>query len=170
MATDACKIVTYRCSNCRQNLPRDAFGYRGVNDRKGIREGADYVCKACRSQYHQKLMQDPEKRERARQSKLRSRARHPDRGWDQYLRKTFGISAEDYYRMLNEQGGVCAICGGSEPRGRSKTRFAVDHCHKTGKVRGLLCGPCNTGIGHLRDDVANLRAAIKYLERAQNDD
>ena len=157
-------VALYRCTLCREMLPRDAYGYRGLNARKGLREGADYYCKACRSAYHAERMSDPERRRRAAEAKRRSKERNPDGVWASYIAKTFGITADDYYRMLEEQGGVCAICGSDEPRGRSKVKFSIDHCHTTGKVRGLLCGPCNTGIGHLKDDVTVLAAAIDYLE------
>jgi hypothetical protein len=87
------------------------------------------------------------------------------------LRTRFKIGLDDYYRMLAEQGGVCAICGAPPPAGRL---FHVDHDHtccpdggkSCGKcVRGLLCSRCNTGIGGLRDDVQILKAAIDYLLR-----
>lgn len=81
------------------------------------------------------------------------------------LMKDFGISLEDYEHMLSLQGGRCDICGVEEnPDGR---RFHVDHDHTTGKVRGLLCGPCNSGIGLLKEDLAILTAAIKYLDKHQ---
>lgn len=56
------------------------------------------------------------------------------------LRSRYGISSEEYDRLLQEQGGACAICAGSCPTGR---RLAVDHDHETGRVRGLLCATCN---------------------------
>lgn len=65
--------------------------------------------------------------------------------------------------MLVRQGGVCAICGGP-PDGRWK-RFHVDHCHKTGRVRGLLCRKCNNGLGNFGDSVETMRKAIAYLRR-----
>lgn len=73
-----------------------------------------------------------------------------------------------YDGMLTAQGGKCAICGSSEARSRSD-KFHIDHCHKTGVVRGLLCGPCNTGIGKLNDDPELLKIAIKYLEGKPNE-
>lgn len=80
-----------------------------------------------------------------------------------HLKTKFGISREDYELMFKEQGGKCAICKTTKT-GRTKN-FAVDHNHETGAVRSLLCTTCNTGIGHLKDDPALLRAAADYLER-----
>ena len=80
-----------------------------------------------------------------------------------YYKRTYGISLEDYKEMLAAQSGRCSICGihqDNVPKGRW---LAVDHCHHTGKVRGLLCLHCNTGIGKLQDDVFLLQAAIDYL-------
>lgn len=80
----------------------------------------------------------------------------------QQLRRAYGISFNEYQRQLEAQKGVCAICGEPEPtKGRS---LAVDHCHATGAVRGLLCRPCNTSLGQMRDRPNLLRAAASYLE------
>lgn len=81
------------------------------------------------------------------------------------LKKRFGISRKDYESMLGAQDGVCAICGNPEVvkiRGEL-LGLAVDHCHATGKIRGLLCSSCNTAIGLMKDDVNLLNSAIKYL-------
>ena len=80
----------------------------------------------------------------------------------------YGITIEDYDRMLEDQGGRCAICRTNDPGG-SGSRFAVDHDHKTGKVRGLLCQNCNTGIGLLQDNVLILEQAIRYLNEKESD-
>ncbi len=80
-----------------------------------------------------------------------------------YLKKAYGISEKDYQRMLMVQDGTCAICP-VEPT--SGNPLHVDHDHKSGKIRGLLCWSCNTAIGQLRDDPLTLRNAITYLETA----
>ena len=72
----------------------------------------------------------------------------------------YGITLEDYNKMLSEQGGVCAICGKKE---KGNKRLAVDHDHDTGKIRGLLCGNCNIGLGSYNDDPATLIKAASYL-------
>jgi hypothetical protein len=81
----------------------------------------------------------------------------------------FGINIEQYQKMFDEQNGCCAVCGETEteihPRSGRLRRLAVDHCHKTGKVRGLLCNNCNRAIGLLKDDPTVLRSAINYLEK-----
>lgn len=74
----------------------------------------------------------------------------------------YGISIDDYMRMLHKQDYKCAICKSDGPGARAKY-FAVDHCHATGKVRGLLCTKCNTGLGLFSDNSEHLQMAIKYL-------
>jgi len=86
------------------------------------------------------------------------------------LFKNYGITLEEYDAMLLEQGGRCAICKSDKPWGfvaepkRAKEFFCVDHDHTTREVRGLLCQPCNTGLGNFRDNSDHMRMAIKYLE------
>jgi len=85
------------------------------------------------------------------------------------LKKSFGINIEDYKQMLKDQEGVCAICHQPEityDSKQKKTRsLAVDHCHTTNKVRGLLCAHCNHAIGKFKDNLDLLRNAINYLTK-----
>jgi hypothetical protein len=78
------------------------------------------------------------------------------------LQRLYGMTMGDYDRMLRSQEGKCKICG-TEPA-KSKP-LAVDHCHKTGKVRGLLCNHCNCMLGFARDSTKSLKNAIKYLKK-----
>lgn len=75
--------------------------------------------------------------------------------------KRYGLNLEDYNSLFIKQKGKCAICG--KHQSELKRSLAVDHCHKTGRVRGLLCRNCNTAIGMLNEDIENLRCAILYL-------
>jgi hypothetical protein len=86
---------------------------------------------------------------------------NPRKRRDQVLRK-YGITTEDYARILAEQGGGCAIC--KRPHCDDwKRRLHVDHCHGTGRVRGLLCSQCNFGVGNFVNDPLLLEAAALYL-------
>jgi hypothetical protein len=87
---------------------------------------------------------------------------------DYHLRTTYGISYEEYQKRLAAQGGGCAICGGMDSGNSKSERLPVDHCHETGAVRGILCGPCNKGLGHLGDDPARLMSAVAYLLQHTN--
>lgn len=89
-------------------------------------------------------------------------------GRDRNLQKRYGIGIEEYQTMYKQQEGKCAICEQHSTdvftKGSEGFELCVDHCHHTGKVRGLLCENCNTGIGKLNDDPEMLRKAITYLE------
>lgn len=95
--------------------------------------------------------------------------RHPSkrrRQWERELQKTYGITIDDYNRMLDEQEHSCAICGVEAwDAGGKGNRLHVDHDHTSGRVRALLCNKCNVGLGSFRDDPAALRAAADYLEK-----
>lgn len=86
-----------------------------------------------------------------------------------HLKKRFNISERDYDLILEKQNGVCAICKEDEKviDGQSKKLkpLSVDHCHETGKIRGLLCTACNTGIGLLKHEPYLLLNAAKYCEQ-----
>lgn len=80
------------------------------------------------------------------------------------LMNNFGITTEDYEKLYNEQKGLCAICGC--PPWPNKP-LHVDHNHKTGEVRALLCHHCNIGLGMFKDDISKLKHAIDYLNKHQ---
>lgn len=91
------------------------------------------------------------------------------KAWDSNLRKYYGITADEYERMHDAQSGECAICSGAELTADPKTgrvrRLAVDHCHDTGAVRGLLCSGCNNGLGAFKDRIDLLEKGLRYLQR-----
>ena len=88
--------------------------------------------------------------------------RHNDARRRSVLRSKYGLTPETYDALLETQAGACAICGCKA----GKRALHVDHDHRTGKVRGLLCNNCNRCLGLLKDDVAVLRSAVAYLERS----
>lgn len=77
------------------------------------------------------------------------------------MRLLYGITGEKYDALLASQGGVCGVCGG--PPG--KKMYAVDHDHKTGKVRGVLCEKCNRGLGLIGDTVESAERLLAYLQK-----
>jgi len=78
-----------------------------------------------------------------------------------YLISAYGITLTEYTEILKSQNYCCALCGLHESR--SKRSLSVDHCHKSGKIRGILCDRCNHGLGHFADNVEVMKKAIKYL-------
>lgn len=145
-----------KCPRCEKTLPLDNFRSRTS---KGRRYPAPY-CKPCtrdyqRQRHHERLAEGWTPPKRSTEDNTRT-------SWLRRLR-VLGITEDDYLRLMEIQGGCCAICRTDEPWSRSST-WAVDHDHDTGAVRGLLCSRCNRGLGHFKDDITRLRAAIAYLE------
>jgi hypothetical protein len=85
---------------------------------------------------------------------------------DRYLKQKYGISEIDYLEMLQKQQNSCKICNSFFSTSWGPDAPVVDHCHSTGKVRGLLCNECNRGLGYYHDDPIALRKAADYLENS----
>lgn len=137
-------IFEKSCRSCRVVKPMEEYLFQAT-----CRNGRKPVCRECTNlkakEYRKNL---PEGVKYAQDRKIR-------------LKLKYGITVEDYDRMHLEQGGTCAICHRTEEDIGKK--LAVDHCHKTGKVRGLLCFICNSAIGKLDDDPIKLIKAAEYL-------
>ena len=89
-----------------------------------------------------------------------------DQHRDYHLKRKFGIGLNEYNLLLESQDYGCAICGTKKAGGRGN--FHLDHCHETGRIRGLLCHPCNTALGSFKDDPNRLFCAIDYLMGVKN--
>ena len=81
---------------------------------------------------------------------------------DAIMRRMYGISVQEFNNLLEYQQGGCAIC--KKPIKNTRRRMNIDHCHDTNEVRGILCSGCNTGLGHLGDNIDGLKKAIAYLQ------
>ena len=98
----------------------------------------------------------------------RARKRLAGNKWyrrEERLKQVYGLSLPDYEAMVAQQGGVCRICKTKPVR-----PLFVDHCHASGRVRGLLCHPCNAALGFMRDDPVIAAAATEYLRDAKRED
>jgi hypothetical protein len=124
------------CTKCGETKILALF-----SKKKDNKDGHYNSCKACEGA-RKKKYETPEKR--------RS-------GW---LRREFGITVEQYQTLFESQNGLCAIC--NEPPTLERS-LAVDHCHSTEKIRGLLCFRCNSTLGKFEDDVTLFQKAIDYL-------
>ncbi len=113
-------------------------------------------CKTCHNVYYKKRRSATQKRDN-----LKSR-------WTTIKRK-YGVTKEQYYDLLAKQKGRCAICNRTDAgHENGPDSLRIDHCHLTGKIRGLLCHSCNIGIGNLKDNSLLLRAAADYLDRTDD--
>ena len=117
-------------------------------ERAYAKHNADKIRENARIRY----AKNPSKKIKAN---FRFRTRHPERR----VAYTHGLSHEQAAAL---RSGTCGICG---KRGTRSKPLHIDHCHRSGKVRGALCGRCNSAIGFLNDDVSLLHAAVLYLER-----
>lgn len=147
------------CTECKQVKPLEDFG---VGSKRSL-HGKRHQCKSCLAA-RQKAKYSYSAQTRYRSIKYKNNPRFKI---EYNLRSEFGMSWDDYESLLEHQGGVCAICGSTDPlsrRGHSgENRFHVDHCHTTGVVRGLLCSNCNNGLGRFKDSTELLYRAAKYI-------
>jgi hypothetical protein len=90
-------------------------------------------------------------------SKRIRKKQNPEYARNYHLVQKYGITQEDYEEMLKVQSGVCAVCKDGN------RKLVVDHCHTTGKIRGLLCHHCNVSLGLFNDNIETLQEAIRYL-------
>jgi Recombination endonuclease VII len=133
------------CATCELDKSKSEFYKRSQSP-----DGLHYHCKDCsrikRNSYNNdKVSKDPEffrKYTILRTAKLA------------------GISLDEFYEVLKNQDGKCKICNKT-----SSKNLCIDHCHVTGKFRGLLCRNCNTLLGHAKDSVEILQSAISYLRQ-----
>jgi hypothetical protein len=128
------------CTKCGIEKPKSEF-----HKHKDYKDSLQSNCKGCSNLRANKYYKTPKGKESTRRVRLK---------------RTYGITVEQYNIMLEAQDYVCAICGTDKPGGSG--RFHIDHCHSTGKVRGLLCIRCNTKVGVIEDKEFN-KLAIKYL-------
>lgn len=142
-----------QCLHCKLLKRTEEFYLRRRQDEHGRRNS---TCQDCKKKYNLKYYYEtqtsPEyKAHKAKLANIRK------------LKYRFGLTEEQHKEMQNKQNNQCAICGGPEVRkGRG---LSIDHCHKTGKIRELLCSHCNLGIGNFKDNPELLQAAIAYLGR-----
>ena len=144
------------CPHCELTKPVTEF-YAS----NGTIHGFDTYCKACRAVQARawRLANKP----KAAADQKRWRQKNARAAKDYHLQLRYGLPPGGYDKMLAEQDGKCACCGSQKPGGRGD--FHVDHCHDTGKIRGLLCHGCNVSIGHFDHDPHLLEKAVAYLNR-----
>ena len=136
------------CSTCKEEKEVSEF-YK----QKRNKDGLAGICKLCwaiggrkngRAYYH------------------RNKKRRQEESRKYTMLRRFGIDPEEYDKMYHNQSGCCAICDTHQQE--LPMRLAIDHNHATGKVRSLLCGECNLGLGKFKDDPELLRQAVQYLD------
>lgn len=153
------------CASCHETKPSDAFPIDRARP-----DGRYPYCRICHStKEKERWRSTPEKRAKKAESTRRwleaNRERQRYLARRSHLRRKYGLTPEEFEALLNEQDNRCALCQGEDPR--SQTGWHLDHDHETGRIRGILCQPCNHLIGLIeagwsmptRDGVASYAVA-----------
>lgn len=135
--------VSKGCKTCGEIKALSEFGKRHDNP-----DGYEPHCRECTNR---------KKRATYRKNAANGNAR------TYHFRRKYGITPADYDTLLQKQNGLCAICGKTNSKAKWHP-LAVDHCHETGKIRGLLCHNCNHGLGCFQDNAVLLTKALDYLK------
>lgn len=134
------------CPGCKISKPFEEY-----HRNSSRRDGRCFHCKDCH------LIR----------SRAYSKAKDRNANRARMLKVNYGITEEEYLHMFVRQGGVCACCGGEETKFSNRAgaimNLSVDHCHKTGRVRALLCNECNTALGMLHEDPERVECLMKYV-------
>jgi len=149
------------CSSCGKSRPEDEFYLLKASGRRHA------MCKPCvREKQRQREAADPET---AKKRKREWAEKHPEYApayqkeyHRQRLLKSYGLTNEQFEVLQKKAGGACRICG-TKPK-----RLVIDHDHKSGRVRELLCDQCNHLLGNAYDSVTILEAAVRYLRHWQS--
>lgn len=136
------------CNKCKETKSITEFVKT-----KYTKSGVTSNCKSCRNAYSKH-------RRETKYEFVRATEKESHRRWR--LFQMYGITRDEYDQKLADQNNCCAICGTHVSN--TKRALAVDHDHDTNKVRGLLCGKCNTGLGQFQDSIELLEQAVNYLK------
>jgi hypothetical protein len=146
-----CRLCHNKSANKKRNNNRDDFNQRLAEDRE----------------------KNPEKwRDIYKKQYIKAKEKHGDELSTFKVATSRKITLEQYKKMVAEQGNKCAICGQEEtckdPKHNRIRRLSIDHCHKTGRARALLCHNCNLTIGRYKDDISLMEKAIEYVKKHYN--
>lgn len=120
-------------------------------------DGLLIYCRDCQRKINKINRSRPESKE----IRKITRVKHKEKERDWALRRRYGITLEQFRYIFDYQGKRCALCRSDKS---DKNNFVVDHCHKTGKIRGILCSYCNRALGMFKDSPEVLEKAISYLK------
>lgn len=161
---DMNSITEKQCTKCGEWKDKSQFSKNKV-----LKDGLMRWCRVCNYAQTYAWQKNNKERYAANRRRRENEIYTTDRRHAKHLKKNFGISPDIYQSKLDSQGGVCAICGKEETvhakNGIDMKRLSVDHDHKTGELRGLLCSNCNAAIGYLKDDISLIEKAAGYLKK-----
>lgn len=158
------------CTRCSKTKPLTSEYFRPHNEKR--KDGSIYsklkrICRECELKAAKEYVRRPESIARNKElSKIRY-SKNKTRYKERRLKYVYNLTLEEYSLLLQVQNYKCAICKSpesSKDKSGNPQSFAVDHCHTTGRVRGLLCSNCNLALGLLKDSTTSLHNAIEYLK------
>jgi len=144
------------CNSCKENKP-----YNELVKAKKAKDGYRSWCKDCRKKYRNQ----PQMKLREKKQQAEYRKKFPDKDKNKWYKYKYGITLEEKRQMYDEQNGKCGIC---EEDMLVAKDCHLDHNHKTGKIRGILCDTCNRGLGYFQDNPEFLQKAAEYILNKQN--
>ncbi len=144
------------CKKCGQTKPLEDF-YKESR----VKDGRQARCKTCHIKATEKYRK--ENPEIYRAASLKHWHSLNEKKKQERWIKRYGITAKEYDKLLKQQNNVCKIC---KQKCKTKKFLSVDHCHSTGKIRGLLCVKCNSALGMLNDNIKYFESAIEYLKHS----
>ena len=153
-----------KCKKCGKEYPATDEYFRSCRNRKGEKKWLSNECKECDNRYSREYSKknQPHKWKHVRAYHKRYREEHKSEIRNKYYKRVFGITEDEFRAMVKRQKNSCAVC--KEPIDmEDKYSFNIDHCHDTGKVRGILCSKCNRGIGFFNNSEQRLLSAARYL-------
>ena len=150
-------METKVCRHCRRELPATLeYFYKAGNKRVGLRA----ICKKCNSKESTPGKKREYKYEGVDRGETKERLYH--------IKQNYKVEPEVIMEIMDDQKGCCAVCKESLVYPDSRKTYAIDHCHDTDEIRGLLCVRCNTGIALLGDNAESLLDAFIYLTKKPN--
>lgn len=147
-----------QCSGCTKWKPLTEF----FKD-KGFKDGHYSRCKECKTKATYEWRKNNKKEYNS--GAKRWRDENPDKQHANEIKRRYGLDIKDYDMMLVNQDHKCAICPRQHDPSKKRGRLYVDHCHKTGKIRALLCSFHNSMLGYAEDDIEILNKAIDYIKK-----
>ena len=161
------KKGNFKCEVCDEEVSRKGVRlcrgcyYKKERPNRGNKEAQAQQRKEYKQQYFQ----------RNKEKIIQKRKENPINSDKQFLysiKSKYGVSELEYKTMLEQSNYCCDICGSKQIQNpKNKDKLCIDHCHTTGKTRGLLCRGCNLAIGYFKDDTTVIENSIKYIKRWQ---
>jgi hypothetical protein len=155
------------CKRCGEWKDEGEFGKE-----KSKKDGLSFYCKHCNylrlkeyKENHPEKDKEYKKTKAYIETRQRYRNNHKDIIRNYALQEKYGISLDEYLQLYDKQEGICLICH----KRQENKNLSVDHNHKTGEIRGLLCNNCNFGLAYFYDDISILEKAIEYLKKFNGD-